>query len=93
MAMQIALQSTQPPRQSQARRQRPALATRRSGRAQYLALLIAAYPLFLVAELLQRLSQRRARDEEALRPTRSVIDQARENASIAISYALMAPTP
>ena len=53
----------------------------------------AAYPLFLIAEGLQRLLAHATADEDApARAKRPVFAEARENASIAISYALMART-
>ena len=53
----------------------------------------AAFPLFLAAEGLQRLLDHATAEADApLRDPRSIFAEARENASIAISYALMART-
>ncbi len=76
--MQIALQPAQPMRREKLR---------------FSLLFGASYPLFLVAEAAQRGFDRFSTDSEAsTRSEKSVFAAARENASIAISYAFMART-
>jgi hypothetical protein len=63
----------------------------RGDRIHYHLLYGAAYPFFLAAEALTRLSARAHHDERAsMSPMRSAFAEARENTLVAISYAVMA---